>query len=91
MYEQAYHMCRNVEDIVGFFSEELRILDRNTVQYMIDEMQEDWDRKKLELAHVETELVQTKGELDLAKGELDQTKDELAKALQRIKELEAKQ
>ena len=25
---------------MGFFSEELRILDRNTVQYMIDEMQE---------------------------------------------------
>ena len=48
MYEQAYHMCRNVEDVMGFFSEELRILDRNTVQYMIDEMQETIDAQKLE-------------------------------------------
>lgn len=40
MYEQAYALCRNLEDVMGFFSEELRILDRNTVQYMMDEMQE---------------------------------------------------
>ena len=40
MYEQAYQMCRNVENVMGIFSEELRILDRNTVQLMIDEMQD---------------------------------------------------
>ena len=40
MYEQAYQMCRNVENIMGIFSEELKILDRNTVQLMIDEMQD---------------------------------------------------
>lgn len=48
MYEQAYHICRNVEDVMGLFSEELRILDRNTVQYMIDEMQETIDAQKAE-------------------------------------------
>ncbi len=46
MYEQAYEMCRNVEDVMGWFSEELRILDRNTVQYMIDEMQVTIDNQK---------------------------------------------
>ena len=40
MYEQAYQMCRNVENVMGIFSEELKILDRNTVQLMIDEMQD---------------------------------------------------
>lgn len=40
MYEQAYQTCRNVGDIMGIFSEELKILDRNTVQLMIDEMQD---------------------------------------------------
>lgn len=73
----------NPEDIMGFFSEELRILDRNTVQYMMDEMQEDLDRKKEELAQVATKLTQTKDELD-------QAKTELAQALKRIKELESK-
>ena len=39
MYETLYRMCRNVEDTMGFFSEELRILDRNTVKYMIEDQE----------------------------------------------------
>ena len=39
MYGDVYEVCRNVEKVMGMFSEELRELDRNTVQYMIDEMQ----------------------------------------------------
>ena len=60
MYEQAYHMCRNLEDVMGFFSEELRILDRNTVQYMIDEMQETIDSQKEQLEKKERELEEMK-------------------------------
>ena len=40
MYGDIYEICRNMEKVMGMFSEELRELDRNTVQYMIDEMQE---------------------------------------------------
>ena len=46
MYEQAYQICRNVGKIMGIFSEELRILDRNTVQLMIDEMQDTINSQK---------------------------------------------
>lgn len=46
MYEQAYQMCRNVENVMGIFSEELKILDRNTVQLMIDEMQDTINSQK---------------------------------------------
>ncbi|MFR5569454.1 MAG: hypothetical protein ACLTLJ_11150, partial [Eisenbergiella massiliensis] len=35
----VYEVCRNMEKVMGMFSEELREMDRNTVQYMIDEMQ----------------------------------------------------
>ena len=31
---------------MGIFSEELRIMDRNTVRYMVDEMQETIDEQK---------------------------------------------
>ena len=41
MYEEVYRMCRNVERVMGIFSEELRILDRNTVEYMVDVMREE--------------------------------------------------
>ena len=46
MYETLYQMCRNVENIMGFFSEELREMDRNTVRYMIDELQKEVDTQK---------------------------------------------
>ena len=40
-------MCRNVENVMGFFSEELREMDRNTVRYMIDELQKEVDSQKV--------------------------------------------
>lgn len=43
LYETVYNVCRNTEKVMGFFSEELRELDRNTVQYMMDEMQDEID------------------------------------------------
>lgn len=58
MYEQAYHICRNVEDIMGLFSEELRILDRNTVQYMIDEMQDTIDAQQASLAEKDQQIAE---------------------------------
>ena len=46
MYETLYQMCRNVENVMGFFSEELREMDRNTDRYMIDELQKEVDTQK---------------------------------------------
>ena len=34
---------------MGIFSEELRIMDRNTVKYMVDQMQEEIDSQKQEI------------------------------------------
>lgn len=48
LYQEIYELCRNVERVMGMFSEELRELDRNTVQLMIDEMQEEIDALKKE-------------------------------------------
>lgn len=48
MYEEAYRLCQNTEAAMGFFSEELRELDRNTVQLMIDEMQDELNGLKAE-------------------------------------------
>ena len=49
MYHQAYEICRNVEALMGIFSEELRIMDRNTVEYMIDQMQQEINSQKQEI------------------------------------------
>lgn len=65
MYADVYELCRNTEDIMGLFSKELQILDENTVDYMIDEMQATIDELKRDnqelqsqLAHKELELQQ---------------------------------
>lgn len=46
MYDEAYMICRNIEEVMNMFSEELYELDKNTVQYMIDEMQDTIDEQK---------------------------------------------
>jgi len=43
LYEEVYEICENVERVMEMFSKELQELDRNTVQYMIDEMQDTID------------------------------------------------
>ena len=39
MYEDLYDMCLNTEKVMDMFSKELAELDRNTVDYMVDQMQ----------------------------------------------------
>lgn len=41
---------RNVEGMMEMYSEELKILDRNTVKYMVDQMQEQIDNQKEKIA-----------------------------------------
>ena len=45
------------------FSEELRILDRNTVQYMIDEMEDEIRKKADQLKEKEEQLKEQKNQL----------------------------
>lgn len=71
LYEEAYRICLNMENVMGIFSKELLELDRNTVQYMIDEMQETIDRQKEALMIGKDELEQKKAELEQQKTELE--------------------
>ena len=56
MYEDIYELCRNMEDVMGLFSKELQELDRNTVQYMIDVMQDEIDASKKRITEQEQQL-----------------------------------
>ena len=49
LYANLYEMCLNVERVMNMFSKELQVLDRNTVKYMIDELQEELDDTKAQL------------------------------------------
>jgi len=95
MYEEVYEMCRNMEEIMGLFSKELRELDRNTVQLMIDEMQEELEQKKAEIEKQKEEARQQKNAAKAEKMRADrlqesehQKSEQLEAALRRIAELE---
>ena len=88
LYEKIYDICRNVEKVMGIFSKELLEMDRNTAQYMIDEMQEQIDRQKAELDAIEQKLCDSNQKLSESEQGWNETRQELTKALQRIKELE---
>ena len=64
LYKDVYELCLNTEKVMGMFSKELLELDRNTVQLMIDEMQE--------------EIVGQKAQIDEQKVQIDEQKEQLA-------------
>ncbi len=55
IYEEGCEICRNPERVMEMFSKELYELDKNTVQYMIDEMQDTIDAQKEMINKMEQE------------------------------------
>ena len=95
LYEEVYAICKNVERVMGIFSEELKIMDKNTVQLMIDEMQDEIDGMKDEMDGMKNEMDGMKnllGQKDKTltqKDELLNQKEELLlKKDEKIKQLE---
>ena len=86
LYGQIYEICRNVEDVMGLFSKELLELDRNTAQYMIDEMQEEIERKKKELEESTHELEERKRQLEESKSQLEENKFQLEESKSQLEE-----
>ena len=75
LYDDLYNMCLNTERMINMFSKELQILDRNTVKYMIDELQD--------------ELNETQNKLSETKNQLNETKDQLNEANTTIASLQS--
>ena len=102
LYETIYQMCENVEKVMDMFSKELQLLDQNTVQYMIDEMQDTIDEQSNtidEQSNMITEQSNTIDKQNTTINVLQQNNQEqqdkinslentLQEALKRIKELE---
>ena len=88
MYQDLYNMCLNTERMMNMFSEELKILDRNTVKYMIDELQEELDDTKTQLSDTKTQLSDTKTQLDDTKLQLTAAQKQLSDKASTIAKLQ---
>ena len=76
LYAEVYGLCLNVERVMEMFSKELQELDRNTVQYMIDEMQEEIDGKQEEINEQRRKLNEKEALILRLQEEIKQLKQE---------------
>lgn len=77
MYEDIYQLCRNMEKVMGLYSKELRMMDRNTAQFMIDEQEELIEKQKEQLSRKDEQLSRKDEELNRVKEELLRKDDEI--------------
>ena len=79
MYEEIVEFRRHPEEAIRMFLDALKILDENTVRYMIDEMKQEIDEKDAMLDEKDTMLEEEDGTIE----ELKKMVKEFQKELQR--------
>jgi len=90
IYQEAYEICRSMEDIMGIFSEELLELDRNTVQLMIDEMQDRLDDMNRQYGEMKDRYGEIKDKYGEMKDRYGEMKDRYGEMKDRYGEMEGK-
>ena len=88
LYKDLSELCRNTKKVMGMFSKELQELDRNTVSYMIDEMQEEINQQKAELEGKNAALREQKNMLEEKNMALQKQQDEIAILKQQLSKLQ---
>ena len=103
LYRDIAEYRKKPEEVIGMFSEALRIMDRNTTKYMIDDMKRQYDEAVAERDEAEAkrdeavakrdkavaERDKAETERDEAEAKRDKAVAERDKALSRVAELEA--
>ena len=74
MYQQVYDICRNIEEVMGMFSKELLEMDKNTVELMIDEMQDEIKQQKEVIEQKDSELQELQQKMKELQEELERRK-----------------
>ena len=77
IYYQVFQFRRSIEELMDLYSEALKILDSNTVKYMVEQQQEELERKERELQSKDQELRSKDQQLDSARKELNEKEAEI--------------
>ena len=86
MYEQVYEMCRSTERVMGMFSRELKELDDNTVEFMIDELKEMVDKEKARAEEEKNRADQAEIRVEEAESRAREAEEEKQRAIKEIEE-----
>ena len=84
LYRKLCGICQNTEGVMNMFSEELAILDRNTVILMQEEMKKEIELQKAEIERNKVVLEQNKAELEQNKAEIERSKAELSQSREEL-------
>jgi chromosome segregation ATPase len=97
LYKDIAEFRRKPEEVIGMFSEALRIMDHNTTKYMIEDLQRQYEEAVAKRDEAETKLDETEmklGEAETKLGEtemkLDETEMKLDEAVAERDEANAK-
>lgn len=63
LYEEMTEYLHNPEEVLNMFSEALKIMDQNTVQYMIEQQQQKLDEVHEELAMAQSQLLHAQAQM----------------------------
>lgn len=88
LYEEVYEMCRNTERVMNLYSKELLLLDKNTVQLMIDEMQDTIEDQGRQINQKNEQLSQKDAQLSQQAEQLNQQEQLIKEMKRKIAELE---
>ncbi len=89
MYEDVYRLCLNMEDVMELFSEELRMLDRNTAQFMIDTQQEKIDAQRKEIEKQQGTIEEQQGTIEEQQGTIEEQQGTIEEQKNQLEEKEA--
>ena len=78
MYKEITEFRKDPAEVIGMFSEELRILDRNTTKYMIDELHEQVEAVISELNEVKKENAEKDQTINRQNQTIEMLKKQLA-------------
>ena len=80
IYCQVFQFRRKVEELMGMYSDALRILDANTVKYMIEQQREEIEQQREEIEQKDKELDSIKREMSQKDRKIRQLEEMLAQA-----------
>ena len=96
IYRELAMLRRKPEEVLGMFSDALKIMDQNTVKYMIDEQQQVMDEQQKKINEQQQEMDEQRQKINEQQQEMDEQRQKMNEQQQvidrqaaRIRELEA--
>lgn len=88
MYHEIYEVCKNTKWVMNMFSEELRILDKNTELLMLEEAKAEIEQRNAEIEQRNAEIEQRNAEIEQMSAEIEQKDAEIELLKKKLAELQ---